>query len=133
MSPESPGDGRSSAANRRREPRQRRNERLFLQVDLDEKPAGTQRVAVAGATRDISAGGLCVHCDHPMPPGTRVECWIRVRGQEGTFLVNAAVRWSSPENGGHLLGLELLEEPGSDYWRWALLFELPPTLPRSLP
>lgn len=117
--------GAGEAPNRRREPREPRKERLFLQLALSGEQAVSGRPTLFAASANLSAKGLGVHCERDLEPGTLVECWVRVRGCEGNFLLAATVRWSraADDGDGYELGLELLPEPGTDHLRWAGLFQ----------
>lgn len=121
--------------NRRKELREERSERLFLQLALPGARSANGRTTLYAATENVSAAGLRVRCDSALEPGSAVECWVRVKGCPGTFLLHARVRWLTPaaDGQGHCVGLELLEDPRTDHARWVGLFRQGPARAAGLP
>lgn len=114
----------------RRHPRAKRTERLFVQVVDCTQAADLVGRILRASTADVSAGGLRLHLDHPVPVGCALELWVKVDGSDGTFLLAGEVRWTlpAPEEGGYAAGVALGSGLPDDSARWrsfvaALLLE----------
>jgi hypothetical protein len=104
----------------RRQPRAKRAERIFVQVvDCTEAPDLVGRILRA-STEDVSAGGLRLHLENPVPVGCALELWVKVDGSDGTFLLAGEVRWVVPvqEEGGYAAGVALASGLPDDSARW---------------
>jgi len=65
--------------------------------------------ATAFQTQDISLGGLAVHSDAPVTPGSLIE--VRIAYVEPAFEARARVAWCRPrrDGAGHELGVSFLD------------------------
>lgn len=108
----------------------RRHERLacgetikirVLSSTQDLSPEGKTMASDAG---DISARGLRLYADRPMPVGRGLDLWIRLEDRSGTFMLSGVVKWSTEDpQGGYQVGIELLEEPTEDLQSWNELLQ----------
>lgn len=103
---------------RRRFPRLSNDSSLFLQPLI-----GALR-AIPCLARDISARGLQVQTTQPLPDGERIEIWIKLDDQPGTFLLRGRVRWSRQEDQQYVLGIALDEDQHDlDMESWVALLK----------
>jgi len=101
----------SDRSARRRESR----ETLVRRVEYCRFPrvCADQRLRV-GFTRDVSGGGLCLRSDDPEPVGSLLRLALHALDGRAEPERLARVAWTSRgDDGGHLLGLELLEARAS--------------------
>lgn len=103
---------------RRRHRRVACDRRLSVQVlsSVQDPSAGDR--AVAGDASDVSAGGLRLRVDGPLPVGHNLDLWIRVQGRAGTFMLSGKVKWAEGDAGGWWIGIQLLERPTDDVAYW---------------
>ncbi len=78
---------------------------LDVPIEIRTAQLGT----AAFQTQDISLGGLAVHSEVPVEPGSLIE--VRIAYVEPAFEARARVAWCRPcrEGGGHEVGVSFLE------------------------
>lgn len=91
---------------RRQQPRQMYFDALFLNT-LDEP-----KQTFPCQTFDISAEGVRISADRPLAVGCRVQLWLRLTSEPGTFLLRGQVRWCAPYGTGYRLGIAIEAESG---------------------
>ena len=79
---------------------------LDVPVEIRTEPRGA---AGAFQTHDISLGGLAVHSEVPVAPGSLIE--VRIAYVEPVFEARARVAWCRPrrDGAGHEIGVSFLE------------------------
>jgi len=108
----------------------RRHERLAcgettkVRVLSSTQDLSAEGKTMAGDADDISAGGLRLRVDQPMPIDRGLDLWIRLEGRSGTFMLSGVVKWVTEDpHGGYQVGIELLEEPTEDLQSWSELLQ----------
>lgn len=108
----------NQSAERRTEERTASSERLFVQVtSSDEKH-------LVGATfscyaLDVSAGGLRIVSEAPIPEGSKLDIWVDRPRRPGKYFLTSDVRWSEASNEGDcFMGIELQDSPTTDFHLW---------------
>ncbi len=103
----------------------RRHERLACGVGLEVQVLSlTQDLnpddkTVTGAATDVSAGGLSLRVDRPLPVGRTLDLWVRIRHREGTFMLTGEVKWVMRNSeGDYGVGVQLLDRPTDDVRPW---------------
>ncbi|MEW6764506.1 MAG: PilZ domain-containing protein [Pseudomonadota bacterium] len=111
----------TAACERRKYPRYDTTPSLFLH------PLMASHRTFPCKARDISPRGLQVLISEPLADGVRVELWIKLDDQPGTFLLRGNVRWSRRLDGEYVLGIALDEDQHDlDMETWtALLMPMP--------
>ncbi len=87
-----------------------RMERLFLRT-IDERGDPPIIGSVTHCiSEDLSADGMRLRIDRPLALGTRLQLWIKLYGQRGTFMLEGLVRWVEADRVDeetYLIGVEL--------------------------
>ncbi len=110
----------NQGAERRIETRMASTERLFVQV------TASAEKDLVGATfscsaLDVSAGGLRIVSEAPIPEGSKLDLWVDSTRRPGKYFLTSDVRWSEAVvNGDCFMGIELLESPTTDIDQWRL-------------
>lgn len=75
-----------------------------IEISIDQEGAGS-----AFQTQDISLGGLAVHSDVAVEPGSLIE--VRIPYVQPAFVARALVAWCRPRRGGsgHEVGVSFLD------------------------
>jgi hypothetical protein len=102
---------------KRREFRRESSERLFVQIvtSEDRDLIGT---TISCEAVDISASGLQIRTQVPIPVGCRLDLWVDNRASPGKFFLSSDVRWVAPVVSGFLAGVELKDSPATDIEEW---------------
>jgi hypothetical protein len=109
---------------RRRHKRLACGEATKVRVLSSTQDLSTEGKTMASDADDISAGGLCLRVDRPMPVGRGLDLWIRLEGRSGTFMLSGMVKWVTEDpRGGYQVGIQLLEEPTEDLQSWSELLQ----------
>lgn len=105
---------------KRRHPRLMREETLAIRP-ISDPLATLQRDALYCSTVDMSASGLQVRLDEPLAEGQRVDIWIALLDDLGTYHLDGRVNWLRGAGTDLVAGIEIL--PGSENLRgWEELF-----------
>jgi hypothetical protein len=105
---------------KRRHPRLIREETLAIRP-VDEQYNAVQREALYCSTVDMSASGLQVRLDGPLPEGQLVDIWIVLLDDLGTYHLDGRINWLRDSAQGPVAGIEIL--PSSENLRgWEDLF-----------
>lgn len=125
----------SNAKKNRKNPRYRRDEKLFAQITASIFQPENEGSTLAGKTLDISRRGMRISTHDSIPVGCMVDLWVNMVGMRGKFYLNSEVKWSRIDDRvGYVMGVELREGVGSDIGNWERLFakksstEVPRTL-----
>lgn len=115
----------SKTKDRRQHTRQPRDERVVVQIvssTRDTLPPGT---VVRCSTKDVSAQGLRIQLDQPVPEGFRVELWIEVSNHPTKFFLSGEVKWCQAleDSKRYLVGVELNEGETEDFKLWQEVLE----------
>ncbi len=109
----------SDETERRRQPRLKREDALFVRVDSADGEVVHEGQTVRCSTENVSLDGLRIRLPEVVPEGTLVELWIRVTDRPGTFLLKGTTRWAAAqEDGSALVGIQLAEEQADDIGAW---------------
>ena len=110
----------SKNQDRRQHSRQPRDERVVVQIvssTRDTLPPGT---VVRCSTKDVSANGLRIQLDQPVPEGFLLELWVEVSNHPTKFYLAGEVKWCREVAKGtrSLIGVELKERQTDDFKLW---------------
>jgi Tfp pilus assembly protein PilZ len=110
----------SKNQDRRQHSRQPRDERVVVQIvssTRDTLPPGT---VVRCSTKDVSASGLRIQLDQPVPEGFLLELWVEVSNHPTKFYLAGEVKWCQELDEGkrYLVGVELKETDTEDFKQW---------------
>ncbi len=110
----------SKNQDRRQHSRQSRDERVVVQIvssTRDTLPPGT---VVRCSTKDVSANGLRIQLDQPVPEGFLLELWVEVSSHPTKFYLAGEVKWCQELDEGkrYLVGVELKETDTEDFKQW---------------
>jgi Tfp pilus assembly protein PilZ len=105
---------------RRQHTRQARDERVVVQIvssTRDTLPPGT---VVRCSTKDVSAQGLRIQLDQPVPEGFQLELWVEFSNHPTKFYLAGEVKWCQvlDESKRYLVGIELKEGETEDFKLW---------------
>lgn len=81
----------------RKHPRQ--SVRMSVEFQQGDQPR------VAGSCRDLSLGGMFVETPSPAPFGSSVQVYVTFPALKGETVIQATVRWTSPEGMGVQFGV----------------------------
>jgi hypothetical protein len=107
----------------RQEHRLLAEETVFLQMESaaqDEglEPSSAGPSILVSHSVDISANGLLMLVDTPLPLGSIHSVCVALLNPERRFQLIAEVKWLRPEGDQWRLGLSLFESDGSDITQW---------------
>ncbi len=106
-------------ADRRNHPRLDGDEALFVRVSSAGGETIDEGHTVRCSSENLSLDGLCLRLSEPIPEGTLLELWIRVKDHAGTFLLTGMTKWVKiRESGGALVGIQLVEDSAGDLGAW---------------
>jgi len=110
----------SKNQDRRQHTRQTRDERVVVQIvssTRDTLPPGT---VVRCSTKDVSANGIRVQLDQPVPEGFLLELWVEVSNHPTKFYLAGEVKWCQELDDAkrYLVGVELKEGETEDFKQW---------------
>lgn len=110
----------SKNQDRRQHSRQPRDERVVVQIvssTRDTLPPGT---VVRCSTKDVSATGLRIQLDQPVPEGFLLELWVEVSNHPTKFYLAGEVKWCQELDEGkrYLVGVHLNEADTDDFKQW---------------
>lgn len=111
----------SDPADRRRTPRGVHEEAIVIKVISSSDDEILPGRTFLAKTADISLQGLRIRLNHEPAVGCTLEMWVVSHRHEGTLVLNGTVRWARPsKQDGFTVqsGIELSEDPGSDFLRW---------------
>ncbi len=94
-----------------------KHEQVFIEVMSHDGAA-----VIKTQTLDVSATGMRLLCEKQVEPGMIHQICIQVTGIEKRFLLIAEIKWSKPEQGGWLAGLEIQDAEGFDLEPWRELW-----------
>ncbi len=105
----------------RREFRLQSNESLFVQVVscANHELLGT---TLSCRALDVSASGLRLVTDTPLPSGCQLDLWIDNTTGPGKFFLSSEVRWTKRNGGGYELGVMLNDGSATDIDEWKQLY-----------
>lgn len=100
---------------KRRFPRIPREEILSIKLIAPPTEFAHKGEPLYCSTVDVSARGMQIHVNHPLPAGQLVDIWIVLLDDRGTFHLTGEVTWlrehKEPEGPGNwLAGIALLED-----------------------
>ncbi|ACE85753.1 PilZ domain-containing protein [Cellvibrio japonicus] len=99
----------------RQEYRLNARETVYLEEPLDNGPA----TLLVSTSLDMSANGLRVIADCPLPEGCIMQACVQLKTGE-RFVLVCEVKWNQPyeTDGEYLVGLSLFESEGTDIQKW---------------
>lgn len=112
------GQVMSQSAERRIQNRRKSSERLFVQITacVEQDMVGATFSCTA---QDVSATGLRILCEAPIPNGSKLDLWVDSRLRPGKYFLTSDVRWTQEEKNGECsIGIELLDSPTTDFQQW---------------
>jgi len=105
---------------KRRQPRLIREETLSVRP-INDPPSLIPQAAIYCATVDMSASGLQIRLDESLPEGQRVDVWIALLGNLGTYHLDGRISWIRPDGQEWLAGVEVLAS-SENFADWQVLF-----------
>lgn len=109
-----------------------RDRRDFSRISLDGitliKTDSTTLPVINGALKDVSASGLKISLDTPLPVKSIVKLSIFIEEEDLIFLVSGVILWCAISNNKSTeprfdCGIEILyEQDGTDFYDWRALF-----------
>lgn len=105
-------------SDRRREYRLLNPATVFVELRAASPDGAEPAEVVACAGLDLSASGLQLHLDRPLPPGRILRLGANPGPGSDVLYVVGEVRWSRPEAGGHVAGVALFESEDTDIVAW---------------
>ncbi len=102
----------------RQEHRLQAEESIFLQVAAGSEDGTESPVMVVSHSMDISASGLQMVVDQPLPIGSIYPACVVLKKPEGRFQLIAEVKWVRPEADQWRVGLALFESEDTDIEQW---------------
>jgi hypothetical protein len=91
---------------------------VFVEVRAADPVEGTPAEIVACSGVDLSAGGLQVELDRPLPVGSILRLGADSRGHAPVMYVVGEVRWSRQTPQGHAAGFSFFDSDGTDIIAW---------------
>ncbi|MFZ5756843.1 MAG: PilZ domain-containing protein [Pseudomonadota bacterium] len=104
--------------NRRSESRLADSAALFVEVRAASPDGSTPAEILACSGVDMSANGLQVQVDRPLPVGAILRLGCDMGRHSPPMYVVGEVRWCREENGGHAIGFLLFDSDGTDIVAW---------------
>ena len=110
----------SSKKERRQHTRQLRDERVVVQIVSSTRDTLAPGTVVRCSTKDVSAQGLRILLDQPVPEGYNLELWVEISSHPSKFYLAGAVKWCKEVDEGkrYLVGIELAEGRTEDLDTW---------------
>ncbi len=100
--------------------REIREERLLARIP---GVAGDPARFIRCRTIDVSAEGLQLLSEEPLPTNLTVELWVNLSDSPGKFLLHCRVIWTHMQDGHFLSGVILFQDSNIDDWDdWRALF-----------
>lgn len=112
-----------NGAERRRDERHGRVDRVTLRPLEAPEGAEIEVAQVSCMTVDISAGGFCLRSNEAVETDQQVEICAQVLGNPIKYYLKGTVLRCTAFEDGYALGIELEERPGADLRGWQALFE----------
>jgi len=108
----------NNAGNHRVETRVEVQETVFIEVLASPDPSEDSSVILCNSL-DLSANGLQVVVDKPIPSGSILRLCVDMKTEEPIFLVGE-VKWQRPDEAseGSRIGFLLFESDDTDIQRW---------------
>lgn len=121
---------------RRKAPRLKRSERVFVRIMASDRHPELSGTMARCTTSDLSAGGLRLTLDHPVTEGTRLDLWLKLPEHPGTFLLTGEVRWvaDGPLEDQRVAGVALTDDPETqpnDHSDWQQVLDILSRRPAS--
>lgn len=91
---------------------------VFVEVRAADPVDGTPAEIVACSGVDLSAGGLQVELDRPLPVGSILRLGADAHGDAPVMYVVGEVRWSRPTGKGYAAGFSFFDSDGTDIIAW---------------
>lgn len=104
--------------NRRCEFRLQEAATLFVELRAASADGGEPAEILVCSGVDLSANGLQLHLDRPLPTGRILRLGATPGGGQPTLYVVGEVRWGRHEQHGWTLGLALFDSEGTDIVAW---------------
>lgn len=91
---------------------------IFVEVRAASPVDGSPAEIIACSGVDLSAGGLQVEMDRPLPVGSILRLGADARGNVPVMYVVGEVRWCRPAGGGYAAGFSFFDSDGTDIIAW---------------
>jgi hypothetical protein len=91
---------------------------IFVEIRAADPVSGHPAEIIACSGVDLSAGGLQVELDRPLPVGSILRLGADARGNTPAMYVVGEVRWSRPTAQGHAAGFAFFDSDGTDIIAW---------------
>lgn len=108
----------NSGDNRRSEFRMNGRAALFVEVRAAAPDGSEPAEILACSGIDMSANGLQVHVDRPLPVGAILRLGADVGRDQPPLYVVGEVRWCRVDGEGHAIGFLLFDSDGTDIVDW---------------
>lgn len=102
---------------KRREIRHESQETLFVQI-IASPDASLVGTTISCQACDVSAHGLRVQTDVPIPEDCHLDLWVDNSAGPGKYFLSSTVRWSQSVDGIHFAGVELHDGAATDIDLW---------------
>jgi len=104
----------------------RRHPRLMREETLSIRPVSggqgiAERDAIYCSTVDMSASGIQVQLERPLPEGQHLDIWIALLDDLGTYHLQGKVNWVREESSVLVAGIEIMPH-SEDIRGWEELF-----------
>lgn len=106
------------SANRRSEFRLNDRAALFVEVRAASPDGSTPAEILACSGLDMSANGLQLQVDRPLPAGAILRLGADMGQDQPAMYVVGEVRWCRPEGDGYAIGFLLFDSDGTDIVAW---------------
>ncbi len=113
----------TSIADRRREQRLSQQTTIFVEVCSAEPGSADQARVIICSSLDISASGIQVQMDHPVPVGSILRLCADFGSQREPLYLVGETKWLSQEEELYNIGFELLDAENSDISEWQQLVD----------
>lgn len=103
------------------ERRQLQNTQLSIQITHSRNDLALMGCIFEGDAVDVSAQGVQLKVGHPVVMGSELDLWITMGTPPEKFFLHGTVKWSMPSSKTslHIIGIQLIEKPNTDFEYWA--------------